>query len=377
MQYQTSTQLRVGSWPGRDYHNPFVRNFCQSLVESRVSVIDVPDPRLVAASEIDVLHIHWPEKVFWEGGSFPRVIARLFGTLKALRRLKQSGVILVWTVHNLRPHDLAIRFKPLWTYYVSQLGELIDGFVTLSPATVDVVRQKIHWLRKTRAIYAWHPPYPREPMPADIDSVRRDLGIGHDEYLFGFLGMIRPYKGVEELIRAFREVQDYGYSLLIAGAPVPDEYALRIGELAAGDQRIHLVLRSLTDLEFSSFAAAANTLVLPFRDNLHSGSLVHAVSQHKTALTPETPFSRNLGETVGREWVQTYSSPLTPEVLLSAKPAKGLPSLDALDVSRSGTKLAEFYRSLIESKRVNAAKQLRVDTEEDFARPPAIGRTRK
>jgi hypothetical protein len=87
MQYQTSTQLRVGSWPGRDYHNPFVRNFCQSLVKSRVSVIDVSDPRQIAASEIDVLHIHWPEKVFWDGGSFLRVIVRLFGTLKALRRL--------------------------------------------------------------------------------------------------------------------------------------------------------------------------------------------------------------------------------------------------------------------------------------------------
>jgi len=355
MQYQTSTQLRVGSWPGRDYHNPFVRNFCQSLVKSRVSVIDVSDPRQVAASEIDVLHIHWPEKVFWDGGSFPRVIARLFGTLKALRKLKQSGVTLVWTVHNVRPHDLAVRFKPLWTYYLSQLGELIDGFVTLSPATVDVVRQKIHWLRKTRAIYAWHPPYPREPMTRDVDSVRRDLGIGHDEYLFGFLGMIRPYKGVEELIQAFRKLEGHGYSLLIAGAPVPDEYASQIGALAAEDRRIHLVLRSLTDLEFSSYAAAADTLVLPFRDNLHSGSLVHAVSQHKTALTPETPFSRNLGEVVGREWVQTYSTPLTPEVLLSAKPAKGLPSLDALDVSDSGTKLAEFYRSLIEEKHGTAA----------------------
>ena len=319
-----------------------------------MSVIDVSDPRLIAASEIDVLHIHWPEKVFWDG-SFPRVIARLIGTLKALRRLKEAGVTLVWTVHNLRPHDLAIRFKPLWTYYLSQLGELIDGFVTLSPATIDVVRHEIHRLRETRAIYAWHPPYPRGPMPADVDSVRRDLGIGDDEYLFGFLGMIRPYKGVEELIRAFRTVQNHGYSLLIAGAPIPDEYALRIGALAAGDRRIHLVLRSLSDLEFSSYTAVVDTLVLPFRDNLHSGSLIHAVSQHKAALTPETPFSRNLRDVVGREWVQTYSPPLTPEVLLSAKPAKGLPSLDALDASHSGTKLAEFYRALIEEKHATAA----------------------
>jgi len=374
MQHRTSTQLRVGSWPGRDYHNQFVRHFCQSLVESRVSVLDVSDPRLIAACEIDVLHIHWPEKVFWDGGSLPRVIARLIGTLKALGRLKQSGVALVWTVHNLKPHDLPIRFRPLWTYYLSQLGQLIDGFVTLSPATIDVVRQKIPKLRKTRAIYAWHPPYyPPGPMALDIDSVRRELGIGQDQYLFGFLGMIRPYKGVEELIQAFRKIQGHGYSLLIAGAPVPDQYAFRIGSLAMGDRRIHLVLRRLTDLEFSSYAAAADTLVLPFRDNLHSGSLIHAVSQHKAALTPETPFSCNLREVVGREWVQTYPPPLTPEILLSAKPAKGVPSLDALDVSYSGAKLAEFYRSLIGPKTVTPAKQLRDDTEEDFAMPSASG----
>ena len=51
-------------------------------------MIDVSDPRLVAASEIDVLHIHWPEKVFWDGGSFPRVIARLIRNAESASQAK-------------------------------------------------------------------------------------------------------------------------------------------------------------------------------------------------------------------------------------------------------------------------------------------------
>lgn len=340
--------LLVGSWPGPKYdHNPFIQMFCQSLTDAGLQVIDVPDPRHLNNSDVDVLHIHWPEKVFWDAGPWPRVAVRLAATLMALRRLKRSGVKLVWTVHNLKPHDLALRYQPLWALYSAELCRLVDGFVTLSPSTVDVVRRHLPGLRHKPGIYAWHPPYSQHSESGDRENVRRALGIGPYTKLIGFVGYVRPYKGLEDLIRAIREINDGTVALMVCGTAFRQEYARRIRELASGDKHIHLNLTRLSDREFSASALACDLIVLPFRSSLHSGSLINAVSHGRAALTPDTPFAASLCDAVGGSFVQTYTPPLTPEILRLAQAAQGAPRLGALSTSVSGPKLASFYHSLI------------------------------
>jgi glycosyltransferase involved in cell wall biosynthesis len=341
--------IRVGSWPGPNYHhNYFIQMFCKSLVDSGISVVHVADPRRVSASEIDILHIHWPEKVFWDKGSFPRLLVRWATTLVSIHKLKRAGVRIVWTVHNLRPHDLERKYSLLWTVYAAQLSRLTDGFVTLCPSTVKVVRQEISGLSQKPAIYAWHPVYPHVVPEPCRERGRQQLGIDADVRVFAFLGLLRPYKGVEELIAAFRTTESKQYALLIAGAPASESYSARIKELSAGDSRIHLRLRRLSDEEYAALSAVADVIVLPFRDSLHSGSLVHAVSQRTAALTPAAPFASSLQQEAGEPWIQTYTPPLTGDMLQSTTPAHGVPELSALATNISGPKLAAFYRRLIE-----------------------------
>ena len=99
---------------------------------------------------------------------------------------------------------------------------------------------------------------------------------------------------------------------------------------------------------------AADAIVLPFRTGLHSGSLIHAVSHRRPAVTPDSPFSDSVRHEVGGEWVQTYTPPLTAEILASVEPVHGEPSLDSFSASSSGPKLMSFYRALI-SKRAGVA----------------------
>lgn len=344
-----SHPLRIGSWPGADYKdNYFIEMFCRSLSDAGLHVISVADPRHLKNSDIDVLHIHWPEKTFWDGGGYARVVARTAATLAAMRRMKKHGVRLVWTVHNLKPHDIELRYKPLWSLYSHQLCRLVDGFVTLSPATVEVVRRELRGLSRKAGTYAWHPPYPLAATQEDRLTVRAQLGIDLDTRVFGFLGYLRPYKGIEELIIAFRAIQGERYALLICGAAFRDEYAQRVRDLSAGDTRIHLQLRRLSDQEFSAFSSAMDVVVLPFRGGLHSGSLVHAISQSRVAVTPRSPFAGSLREAVGNQWVLTYDPPLAPEILLRSEPAGGAPQLQSLGTDISGPKLARFYENLMQ-----------------------------
>lgn len=123
--------IRVGVWPGSNRTgNPFVNSFAGGLRLAGVQVVDVQDPTAIMAGSIDVFHIHWPEQIFWAGGGIRGIFLRLLATLRHLHRLKQAGIVIVWMVHNLEPHDLSWKRRLLWRIYCQQLCALSDGFMT-------------------------------------------------------------------------------------------------------------------------------------------------------------------------------------------------------------------------------------------------------
>ena len=121
-------------------------------------MIDAKDPTAVDPRVVDIFHIHWPEQLFWAGGTRLDVLRRLCAYLAAMRRLRRAGVKLVWMVHNAEPHD---RAGLAWTIYRLALIRLIDGVMTLSPATVDTVKSKLPGLRHKPFAAVWHPAYPK------------------------------------------------------------------------------------------------------------------------------------------------------------------------------------------------------------------------
>ena len=333
----------IGSWPGRGFAwNSFVAGFCDAVEAAGCEVVDVKDPRFLE-SPIDVLHIHWPEQVFWAGGGAARLAYRTISTLRALVRLQRSDVRLVWMVHNLRPHDETGARRLLWRYLSGRLARLVDGVMTLSPATLPVVRAAFPALAAKPFAQAWHPAYfdvlaaraPNPPAPEPRRAVR-----------YAFLGQVRPYKGVEELVRTFSGVADPERRLVIAGEAAPADFAERILGLAALDDRIEVDLRRLTDAEMAEAAAAADVIVLPFTNYLHSGSLLYALSCGRAVLTPSTPFAEGLARVVGSQWVRTYAATLTPDVLDITVPA-GEPNLGALDWAALGEAASGLYRKLV------------------------------
>ena len=98
--------LRVGSWPGpSSNHNSMIPILCGALQRRGATVVDVLHPWRISPKEIDLLQIHWPEQVFWRGGSRLKKLARVGLTLVALARLRCAGVRVTWMVHNVQPHD--------------------------------------------------------------------------------------------------------------------------------------------------------------------------------------------------------------------------------------------------------------------------------
>ncbi|MFL5901857.1 MAG: glycosyltransferase family 4 protein [Solirubrobacterales bacterium] len=85
-----------------------------------------------------------------------------------------------------------------------------------------------------------------------------------------FFGLLRPYKGLDTLLTAFREVQ--GAELWIVGNPRMDIEPLR--RLAAeAPGRVRFVTRFIEDAEIPPIFRRADLVVLPYRDAEHSGVL--------------------------------------------------------------------------------------------------------
>jgi glycosyltransferase involved in cell wall biosynthesis len=85
-----------------------------------------------------------------------------------------------------------------------------------------------------------------------------------------FFGLLRPYKGLDTLLEAFRRIE--GAELWIVGNPRMEVEPLRrIAATARG--RVRFLTRFVEDAEIPAIFRRADIVVLPYRDAEHSGVL--------------------------------------------------------------------------------------------------------
>lgn len=347
-------RLRVGSWPGSESRsNAFVANFLDSLVAGGCEIVSLPDPAAFAGAEVDVLILHWLERLFWTARSDRDLFRRVAGFLKALRTVPERTRI-VWLVHNLAPHDQRRLHGWVWRFLIPVVARRTDAVLTLSSGTVDQVRLAIPGLALCPALGCHHPAYRLSPT-ASAGGMRRKLGLPEDAKVIGYVGNLRPYKGLDQLIEVFSQLPGRELRLLLAGSAAPHDRDALVA-LAAGDVRIRIEARRLEAEEFDACLLACDLVAAPFRDYLHSGSMVHALCAGRPLLTPDTPFSRCLAAEVGGDWVMTHDGPLTAARLgeaLGRLPKAGAPDLSAFQPERVGCEVAAFLREVSAAPRAD------------------------
>jgi glycosyltransferase involved in cell wall biosynthesis len=118
------------------------------------------------------------------------------------------------------------------------------------------------------------------------EAERTERGIPPDAFVYGFIGNLLPYKGLEELIDAFSAVDDGTNWLLISGG-APREYGDSIVAHAAGHPRVTVRTYDYAPGEaFVRVLQASDVIVLPFRASTTSGSLVQALSWPRPCVVP-------------------------------------------------------------------------------------------
>lgn len=224
--------------------------------------------RYVAFSSPKILHILWNNKI----ELFDRTILMLY--------YKVLGKEIAFTAHNVNQakrdgNDSWLNRVTLKIQYL-----LCDHiFVHTQKMKEELCLQFAVAEQAVTAI-----PFPINNASPDTAltsaDAKRRLGFRDVEKTILFFGRIRPYKGMEYLLDAFRVLPagKQNYRLIVAGEPIKgcEEYVQEIRSTVSKDfdpEQIMLRMNFIPDDEVELYFKAADVLVLPYKEIFQSGVL--------------------------------------------------------------------------------------------------------
>jgi beta-1,4-mannosyltransferase len=299
--------------------NPYIRLLYAAVADNGgQEAVQVKDfDRAALLTRPDVVHVHWPyHLVRWTRLPVAVVdIVKLIGLLAIARR---RGAALVWTAHDLEPHEV---LRPrLWAFYFWVFCHQVDLLVLLSASSRDQLVAKYPALAGKPVRIIPHGHYQGEyAAPPPAADARADLGLADRPTVLAF-GQIRPYKRSVELARAFQgrqAAERESPQLVIAGEAKDGAIRKDLSALTTDDVRTFLDL--VPHEQVPAFFGACDVAVLPYSTGsaLNSGVALLALSMGKPVVMVDTPVGRELQQLVGEEWL-TLTSDSMGEILGAA-----------------------------------------------------------
>ncbi|MCI4589266.1 glycosyltransferase [Sphingobium sp. BYY-5] len=238
-----------------------------------------------------IFHLHWPDPLFSDVVDGFDYQVRASNFLQAVKAFKAAGGIFLWTVHNRLPHDT--QFGTLVTEFHRHLAETANLIHLHSESALAEVRE-LYALDERKCVIIPHGSYEGcYGQAVSKYQSRQLLGLKDVDSLVLFFGQIRPYKGLDELIRAFHAITSRAdrdqVHLLIAGKPMGGFTAGHARLMEENNPRIHILDGFVPDSKVPLLFGAADIIALPYRDVLTSGNLMLAANYGKPVVAPRLP----------------------------------------------------------------------------------------
>jgi beta-1,4-mannosyltransferase len=340
--------LDVLAWPAFRSENPYTSLLYRELEELGVPVAEFSASRLLTSAPA-ILHLHWPEMSV-NVPALSRAFVRGTALLLLIGLARLRGTKVVWTVHNLHSHEG--RHPRLERWFWRMFIPLVTGYISLSPGGGEAARHRFRTLRRRLGFVIPHGHF-RSAYPASVSAqqARASLHLPVHAPVYAFVGQIRSYKNVPNLIRIFRELTNCNARLLVAGKPESLLIREQVLEAAAGDDRVVLRLGHIPDEMVQVYLRACDLVVLPFTEVLNSGSALLALGFDRPVLVPLIGAMGEL-QSMAEDWVQTYdgslsASELERAMLWAQSRAPGrCEALDHLDWAILAGRTLEAYQTV-------------------------------
>ena len=190
-------------------------------------------------------------------------MAPCFGTVARIAR--QNGLTkVICQVDNVEPHEHHIIDKPCNHYYLGA----VDGFVYMS----EQVHSELGEYSSAPQIFSPHPMFENFGSRVDRTEACEALGLDQTVDYSLFFGLIRDYKGLDLLLKAWAQWRPTGRKLLVAGEfyTAKEPYHQLLEQLGLQND---VVLHDwfIDDEKVKHYFSVADLLVLPYRTATQSG----------------------------------------------------------------------------------------------------------
>lgn len=280
-----------------------------------------PKRGIFLGPRLDVIHIHMVDLLFLQHSLFDAFLRSAYfflviAPVSFVRRIK-----LVWTCHEWYPHDIFGIRRAVVVLISFCLLTVASKVVVHSQANLDFLRGLFFGLFRGKIVFVSHgtllPYYTRSvgfigcrkeshfPVPSDCRYAA----------IFGVFGHMRPNKGTDLILKAFRELPDHDICLYVVGNCNDDSYFALLAGLARVDSRVVIQRGNISDKDLVGMHLSSDAILFGFRNCPTTGSLVTALSLGSFVIAPSLGHCL---EIVGEADGLLYDQSSSPRSLTSA-----------------------------------------------------------
>jgi len=238
-------------------------------------------------NKVDILHLHWIHPYFdhivWDKKW--TFYLKLFYYSLDLVLLRLRGIKIIWTVHNLISHETSnfknelICRKTLSLLCNKMIAHSHSAKKIIS-STYNINPKKITVIPHGNYCNFYH------LNSSNMIKAKSQYKIIESDIVVLFIGSVRKYKGIDNLISSFKKTKNPHIKLIVAGKPLEQKDEEWLVKAASSHTNIILDLRFIPDNEIAAIISLANVVIIPFVKTLSSGSVILAMSFKKALILP-------------------------------------------------------------------------------------------
>ncbi|MDG4983286.1 glycosyltransferase family 4 protein [Lactococcus lactis] len=262
--------------PEKNVQNKYTELIQESFIEAGFKRSDF--------FQSNYIYLNWYENV--NPNNIILALLSFFKKILYILSIIILGKKLIWTFHNYEPHHR--RFSNFNFFLESWIIFCSKYVVIHSKSSKSFLLKKHSNIRLSKIIFLPHPNY-IQSYPIQSFSESNDK---KEEIVFLFLGLIKPYKNIESLIRVFNYLKEEKVLLKIYGKADLD-YQRELMKLCQSPN-IELNFGFVDDSRISKIIHDCDLVITPYLPGtmLNSGTHILSFSLGKTVLT--TPVCTDL-----------------------------------------------------------------------------------
>ncbi len=222
----------------------------------------------------DLLHVQWLPFLEWSSIE-----------VWWLRLLKKRNIRMVYTVHNVFPHDSEAGKK--YNKNIVRVFDTVDALIVHTHMTKKRLCAEFGVLPdKVRVIPLG--PFFHDSRPVTRSQARIKLGLPDGALIALMLGTVKPYKGIEFLLKSWQTVTRECDNIILVLAGSGDQgymekISASVPELGL-EKSVRTFFRPFTTDEIILFHSASDMVVLPYKDITQSAALFTAMAFGKAII---------------------------------------------------------------------------------------------